>query len=34
MITTVKNTSSAAALEEAKVKAGRFFIFSTRPTSL
>ena len=34
MMTTVKRASSAVALEEAKVKAGRFFIFSTRPTSL
>ena len=33
MITTVKKTSSAIALEETKVEAGRFFIFSTRPTS-
>jgi hypothetical protein len=33
MITTFKTTSSAFALEETKVEAGRFFIFSTRSTS-
>ena len=33
MMTTIKNTSSAPALEEAKMEAERFFIFSTRLTS-